>query len=82
MRKYLEDYRDETGATTLLASHNMAEVERLCDDVLMLRKGAVVDHGSPSGLIAKYGRRTLEDVFLDIARDRMAPYLPAPETVP
>ena len=82
VRKYLEDYRDETGATTLLASHNMAEVERLCDDVLMLRKGAVVDHGSPSGLIAKYGRRTLEDVFLDIALDRMAPDLPAPETVP
>jgi ABC-2 type transport system ATP-binding protein len=70
VRKYLEEYRDETGATTLLASHNMAEVERLCDDVLMLRKGTVVDRGSPGGLIEKYGRKTLEDVFLDIARDR------------
>lgn len=70
VRRYLEEYRDETGATILLASHNMAEVERLCDDVLMLRAGRVVDRGSPKDLLAKYGRRTMEDVFLDIARDR------------
>lgn len=77
VRRYLEDYRQETGATILLASHNMAEVERLCDDVLMLRQGTVVDQGSPSALISKYGRRTLDDVFLDIARDRTA----EPETI-
>lgn len=70
VRRYLEEYRDDTGATILLASHNMAEVERLCDDVLMLRAGRIVDQGSPRDLLAKYGRRTMEDVFLDIARDR------------
>lgn len=70
VRRYLEEYRDDTGATILLASHNMAEVERLCDDVLMLRAGRIVDQGSPQDLLAKYGRRTMEDVFLDIARDR------------
>ena len=70
VRRYLEEYRDETGATILLASHNMAEVERLCDDVLMMRRGRVVDRGAPAELLARYGRGTLEDVFLDIARER------------
>ena len=68
VRSYLEAYRQRTGATILLASHNMAEVERLCDDVLMMRGGRIVDHGSPAALIARYGRRTMEEVFLDIAR--------------
>ncbi|WP_028795915.1 ABC transporter ATP-binding protein [Thalassobaculum salexigens] len=72
VRRYLEEYRADTGATILLASHNMAEVERLCDSVLMLRAGKIVDQGSPAELLAKYGRRTMEDVFLDIARDRRA----------
>ena len=70
VRRYLEDYRERTGATILLASHNMGEVERLCDDVLMLRRGRVVDRGAPAELLARYGRQTLEDVFLDIARER------------
>ncbi len=70
VRRYLEDYRDRTAATILLASHNMGEVERLCDDVLMLRRGRVVDRGAPADLLARYGRQTLEDVFLDIARER------------
>lgn len=68
VRGYLEDYQAETGATILLASHNMAEVERLCDDVLMMRAGRTVDQGSPAKLIARYGRSNLEEVFLDIAR--------------
>jgi ABC-2 type transport system ATP-binding protein len=68
MRGWLERYRSETGATILLASHNMAEVERLCDDVLMLKAGRLVDRGAPSALIARYGRANLEEVFLDIAR--------------
>ena len=72
VRRYLEEYRADTGATILLASHNMAEVERLCDSVLMLRAGKIVDQGSPNDLLSKYGRRTMEDVFLDIARDRRA----------
>ena len=70
VRRYLEDYRDRTGVSILLASHNMGEVERLCDDVLMLRRGRVVDRGAPAELLARYGRQTLEDVFLDIARER------------
>jgi ABC-2 type transport system ATP-binding protein len=68
IRQYLQDYARESGATLLIASHNMLEVERLCGDILMMRRGRIVDRGTPSGLIAKYGRLTLEEVFLDIAR--------------
>ena len=70
IRTYLEAYRDTRRATILLASHNMAEVERLCSRVMMMRAGRIVDQGSPAELIGRYGRATLEDVFLDIARDR------------
>jgi len=70
IRGYLERYRENTGAAILLASHNMGEVERLCDCVLMMRRGRIVDRGCPAELIRRYGRRTLEEVFLDIARDR------------
>ena len=69
VRGYLEDYRDRTDATILLASHNMAEVERLCSDVLMMKAGHIVDRGSPDALIDRYGRTNLEEVFLQIARD-------------
>jgi len=68
VRSYLEDYRTRTGAAILLASHNMAEVERLCDDVLMMRDGRIVDRGAPRTLITHYGRQTLEEVFLHIVR--------------
>jgi len=68
IRGYLEDFRTQSGGSILLASHNMAEVERLCDDVLMLRAGKIVDRGAPTDLIGRYGRETLEEVFLDIAR--------------
>ena len=74
VRRYLAEYRDETGAAILLASHNMAEVERLCDEVLMMKQGRIVDRGSPRELIARYGRQNLEEVFLDIARDRNGPF--------
>jgi ABC-2 type transport system ATP-binding protein len=70
VRGYLETYRQRTGATILLASHNMGEVERLCSEVFMLRKGRIVDRGSPEALIDRYGRDTLEEVFLDIARGK------------
>ena len=70
LRGYLESYRAKSGATILLASHNMVEVERLCDDVLMMRAGRIVDHGPPAQLIRQYGRKTLEEVFLDIVRER------------
>ena len=72
MRTYLEQYRRSTGATILLASHNMGEVEWLCDDVIMLRGGRIVDRGSPPALLGRYGRRSLEEVFLDIARGSSA----------
>ncbi|MBP0446684.1 ABC transporter ATP-binding protein [Roseomonas sp. SSH11] len=72
VRSWLERYRAESGCAILLASHNMAEVERLCDHVLMLKKGRLVDSGSPSELLERYGRDDLEEVFLDIARGRQA----------
>ena len=68
IRRYLQDYARGSGATLLIASHNMIEVERLCDDLLMMRRGRIVDRGAPAGLIERYGRQTLEEVFLDIAR--------------
>ena len=68
VRGWLERYRRESGCTVLLASHNMAEVERLCDSVLMLKQGRIVDSGSPPELLDRYGRDDLEQVFLDIAR--------------
>ena len=70
MRRYLTAYQDRTGATVLLASHNMTEVERLCRDVLILKAGRLVDQGSPEALLARYGRRDMEEVFLDVARGR------------
>jgi ABC-2 type transport system ATP-binding protein len=70
VRSYLETYRARTGATILLASHNMGEVERLCSDVMMLRRGRIVDRGAPQALVDRYGRANLEEVFLDIARAR------------
>ncbi len=70
VRSWLERYRAESGCTILLASHNMAEVERLCSYVLMLRTGRIVDQGSPQDLLDRYGREDMEEVFLDIARNR------------
>ena len=76
IRGYLERYQREYAATVLLASHNMAEVERLCSNVLMLKRGRLVDQGAPAELLRRYGRANLEQVFLDIARrpgDEAAP---------
>lgn len=68
VRGHLADYAKGSGAAILLASHNMAEVERLCADVLMMKGGKIVDRGSPADLIARYGREDMEQVFLDVAR--------------
>ena len=73
VRGYLEHYRKSADATLLIASHNMAEVERMCDEVVMLKAGRLVDQGTPAALIAAYGRDTLEEVFLDIARKDAPP---------
>ena len=72
VRTWLERYRDASGCTILLASHNMGEVERLCSDVLMMKQGRIVDRGAPAELLERYGRDDMEEVFLDIARNRTA----------
>ena len=68
VRGHLQRYCHERRATMLLASHNMAEVERLCERVIIMNKGRIVDDDTPVKLLARYGRRTLEEVFLDVAR--------------
>jgi len=68
VRAHLQRYCRERRATVLLASHNMAEVERLCERVIIMKRGRIEDDDSPNGLLARYGRRTLEEVFLDVAR--------------
>jgi ABC-2 type transport system ATP-binding protein len=70
VRAYLERYVAEKKSTILLASHNMSEVERMASLVLMMKAGRLVDRGTAKELLQKYGRRNLEEVFLDIARDR------------
>ncbi len=70
IRTHLENYRKETGATILLASHNMLEVERLCDRVIIMKRGRIEDDDSPAGIMARYNRDTLEQVFLDVVRGR------------
>jgi ABC-2 type transport system ATP-binding protein len=70
VRTRLEGFRARHGATVLLASHNMAEVERLCERVIMMKRGRIEDDDAPARLLTRYGRQTLEEVFLDVARGR------------
>jgi ABC-2 type transport system ATP-binding protein len=70
VRSRLEQFRKERGATVLLASHNMAEVERLCERVIIMKQGQIEDDDEPGRLLIRYGRDTLEQVFLDVARGR------------
>jgi len=72
VRSHLERYRVERCATVLLASHNMAEVERLCERVIIMKRGRIEDDDTPAALLARYGRETLEEVFLDVARGRQS----------
>lgn len=71
VRGRLERYCQQSGASVLLASHNMAEVERLCDRVIIMKRGRIEDDDAPARLLARYGRETLEQVFLDVARGRV-----------
>src|ERR1700739_1268049 len=71
VREHLETYRKQHDATILLASHNMLEVERLCDRVIIMKRGRIEDDDSPDGIMARYNRATLEEVFLDVARGRV-----------
>ena len=68
IRTFLENYKKEKKISVLLASHNMSEVKRLCGSVLMMKDGIIVDKGTPTELITKYGSKNLEEVFLEIAR--------------
>ncbi len=70
VRARLEAYRRERKATILLASHNMTEVERLCERVIIMKAGRIEDDDTPQRLLDRHGRETLEEVFLDVARGR------------
>ena len=70
IRSYIQDYKKNNRVTVLLASHNMSEVERLCDSVIMMRKGKIIDSGSCKDLIEKHGRNNLEETFLKLARSK------------
>jgi len=69
IRTYIEDFASKKGTTILLASHNMNEVERLCSEVMMMKKGKIIDKGTCSSLINKHGRKNLEETFLKIVRE-------------
>ena len=69
VRSFIEHYSSKTNVTILLASHNMNEVERLCDSVMMMKDGTIVDTGKSQELISRHGRKNLEEVFLKIARE-------------
>ena len=70
VREHIETYREQHEATILLASHNMFEIERLCDRVIILKHGRIEEDDSPARIMARYSRDTLEQVFLDVARGR------------
>jgi ABC-2 type transport system ATP-binding protein len=76
IRQHIESYRKANNATILLASHNMLEVERLCDRVIIMKRGRIEDDDTPANIMLRYNRTTLEQVFLDVARGR------AQESVP
>ena len=69
IRTYLENFASKKGTTILLASHNMNEVERLCNEVMMMKNGKIIDQGTCSNLINKHGRKNLEETFLKIVRE-------------
>jgi ABC-2 type transport system ATP-binding protein len=70
VRRYIEVYKSNNQITILLASHNMKEVERLCDTIIMMKEGQIVDHGTCNELISRHGRDSLEETFLQIARSK------------
>ena len=70
IRSYIQEYKKNNSVTVLLASHNMSEVERLCDSIIMMKKGKIIDSGSCQDLIKKHGRDNLEETFLKLARSK------------
>ena len=69
IRSYIQNYKSKNKVTILLASHNMNEVEKLCDSIIMMRKGKIIDHGSCHELIQKHGRNNLEETFLKLVKE-------------
>src|SRR4051794_26975065 len=76
IRQHIDSYRSSNNATILLASHNMLEVERLCDRVIIMKRGRIEDDDTPAGIMQRYNRTTLEQVFLDVARGRAQENVP------
>ena len=70
IRSYIQEYRSKNQVTILLASHNMSEVERLCDSIIMMKKGKIIDKGTCAEIIKKHGRNNLEETFLKLARSK------------
>ncbi len=70
VRGYIESYKLKNKVTILLASHNMAEVERLCDSIIMMKNGKIIDEGTCETIIKKHGRNNLEETFLKLARSK------------
>ena len=70
VRSYIQEYKLKNQVTILLASHNMNEVERLCDSIIMMKKGKIIDRGTCKEIIKKHGRNNLEETFLKLARGK------------
>ena len=70
IRSYIQEYKNKNEITVLLASHNMNEVERLCDSIIMMKKGKIIDRGTCEEIISKHGRNNLEETFLKLARSK------------
>ena len=69
IRSYIQRFAEKNNTTILLASHNMAEVKRLCSEIMMMKNGEIIDQGSCESLIKKHGRKNLEETFLKLARE-------------
>ena len=70
IRSYIQEYRSKNQVTILLASHNMNEVERLCNSIIMMKEGKIIDRGTCSQIIKRHGRNNLEETFLKLARSK------------
>ena len=70
VRGIIENFASKNQSTILLASHNMNEVERLCDEVMMMNNGEIIDQGKSNDLVSKHGRKNLEEFFLKIVRNK------------
>ena len=70
VRSYIEEYKSKNQVTLILASHNMNEVERLCDSIIMMKQGKIIDRGTCKEIINKHGRNNLEETFLKLARSK------------